>query len=232
MANPGVRTQTIKTGIAVVHFAIGDKVMMTANDKDNSLTNGQVGFVKNIALNGNYKNKGAGQHSQVALESNGNVELADEDFELTLTELASEAGFEEEEEESINQRQASHIVEVDFNGRLVAFSTAGEFRKLAPAYAITCHKSQGGEYPVVVILMHSANGKMLSREWFYTAVTRARERVVLVCNMRGLNMALSNQRIKGKTLAEKTAAYVRFAEEAIRTGAEMPELPEPQKVEG
>lgn len=108
----------------------------------------------------------------------------------------------------------------------VSFSTAGQFRKLAHAYCITCHKSQGGEYPVVVILLHSANVKMLSREWLYTAVTRARNRVILVCNQRALGIALRNQRIKGRNLAEKIQSFVKLAEEeAQNKGAMNANLP-------
>ncbi len=47
------------------------------------------------------------------------------------------------------------------------------------AYAVTCHKAQGSEYPVVIVLVEGA-GKLGSREWLYTAVSRARELCVLI----------------------------------------------------
>jgi ATP-dependent exoDNAse (exonuclease V) alpha subunit len=49
---------------------------------------------------------------------------------------------------------------------------------------------------------------MLTQEWLYTAITRARNNVYIVCNDRGLSKALSRQVIVGKTLKEKIASYV------------------------
>ena len=51
---------------------------------------------------------------------------------------------------------------------------------LRPAYAISVHRSQGCEMPVVVVPVHSGHGGMLSRNLLYTAVTRARTACVLV----------------------------------------------------
>ena len=52
--------------------------------------------------------------------------------------------------------------------------------ELEPAYAVTVHKSQGSEYPIVIIPLGSAPAMLLSRNLFYTAVTRAQCMVILV----------------------------------------------------
>ncbi len=52
--------------------------------------------------------------------------------------------------------------------------------ELEPAYAVTVHKSQGSEYPIVVLPVGGVSGMLLSRNLFYTAVTRAQSMVVLV----------------------------------------------------
>lgn len=218
--------QLIKTGIAMVQFAVGDKVMMLANDKSNNLTNGQIGQIVAIAPNGKYKNnKGV---SQQALHEMANVEVGENDhkeFDLTMEDVENYDTTEEETDQ--NQRQASHIVYIRFGEKEYAFATAGEFRRIAHAYVITCHKSQGGEYPVVIVLVHSANNKLLSREWLYTALTRARERVILVFNARGLQVALQNQRIKGRTIEEKIQSFIKISEQdALDDSAIIPILPE------
>ena len=65
---------------------------------------------------------------------------------------------------------------------------------LALAYALSVHKSQGSEYPVVVLVLHSQHHVMLQRNLLYTAVTRARQQVVLVGQRRALHVALGNAR--------------------------------------
>jgi exodeoxyribonuclease V alpha subunit len=70
------------------------------------------------------------------------------------------------------------VVEADDGRRLEI--PAGSVRWLRPAYAISVHRAQGCEMPVVVIPVHSAYGGMLSRNLLYTAITRARRACVLV----------------------------------------------------
>ena len=62
------------------------------------------------------------------------------------------------------------------------------------AYACTVHKSQGSEYPAVVVPLLTNHFVMLSRNLLYTAVTRGRRLVVLVCDPRALELALSERR--------------------------------------
>ena len=70
------------------------------------------------------------------------------------------------------------VVDVD-DGRRVEIPP-GALRWLRPAYAISVHRSQGCEMPVVVIPVHAAYGGMVSRNLLYTAITRARQACVLV----------------------------------------------------
>ncbi|MCA8979515.1 MAG: AAA family ATPase, partial [Planctomycetes bacterium] len=107
------------------------------------------------------------------------------------------------------------IVEVEPDGRLtVAFENrrieyqAGEIGDLMPAYAITVHRSQGGEFPAVVIPVVPEHSLMLQRNLLYTAVTRAKRLVVLVGSWRALCMGLENQRRgeRRSALAERLRA--------------------------
>jgi exodeoxyribonuclease V alpha subunit len=62
------------------------------------------------------------------------------------------------------------------------------------AYAVTVHKSQGSEYPAVVIPITTQHYILLQRNLIYTAVTRARRLVVLVGTRQALAMAVKNDR--------------------------------------
>src|SRR3974390_1899465 len=65
-----------------------------------------------------------------------------------------------------------------------------EFAALAPAYATTIHKSQGSEYPAVVITIATQHYTMLARNLVYTAATRGKRLVVLVGQRKALAIAV------------------------------------------
>lgn len=79
-------------------------------------------------------------------------------------------------------------VVVDFAGRMVTYET-DHIDGLDLAYAVTVHKSQGSEFPAVVLVLSTHHFKMLQRNLLYTAVTRARQRLVIVGNPRAIRMA-------------------------------------------
>jgi exodeoxyribonuclease V alpha subunit len=92
---------------------------------------------------------------------------------------------------SIDQEELS--MQVRFDGRDVAFE-ASDLDDLTLAYACTVHKSQGSEYPAVVLPLLTTHFVMLSKNLLYTAVTRGKRLVVLVCDPRALEIALSQGR--------------------------------------
>ena len=71
---------------------------------------------------------------------------------------------------------------------------AEDLTDLQPAFAITVHRSQGGEYPAVVIPLVTQHFTMLQRNLLYTAVTRAKKLLVLVGSRRALQRAVENTR--------------------------------------
>lgn len=95
-------------------------------------------------------------------------------------------------------------VVVDFDGRSVRFTrkAAGD---LVPAWAITIHKSQGSEYPAVVLPIVDEHRILLQRNLVYTAVTRARRLVVIVGSARALATAVRNASVleRRTSLAER-----------------------------
>ncbi len=69
-----------------------------------------------------------------------------------------------------------------------------ELDEVVPAYAISIHKSQGSEYPAVVIPLMTQHYVLLQRNLVYTGVTRGKQLVILVGEKRALNMAVKNNR--------------------------------------
>ena len=80
---------------------------------------------------------------------------------------------------------------VDFNGTLVEYKRA-ELEQLKHCYAITIHKSQGAEYPVVIIPITGYHSTMLMRNLLYTGVTRARQKLILIGDKNALAYAIQN----------------------------------------
>lgn len=82
-------------------------------------------------------------------------------------------------------------VAVTFDGRKVIFAF-GELDTVVPAYAATIHKSQGSEYPAVVIPVMTQHYAMLQRNLIYTGVTRGKKLVVLVGQKKAVAIAVKN----------------------------------------
>ncbi|TNC74188.1 SF1B family DNA helicase RecD2 [Rubellimicrobium roseum] len=78
-----------------------------------------------------------------------------------------------------------------FDGREVVYPF-GELDALQPAYAVTIHKSQGSEYPAVVIPVLTQHYAMLQRNLLYTGVTRGKRLVVLVGQVKAVGLAVRN----------------------------------------
>ncbi len=91
---------------------------------------------------------------------------------------------------AIDRAQSQLLVTID--GRPLTYGF-GELDRLMPAYAITVHKAQGSEYPVVVLPLARQHGRMLRRNLVYTAITRARRLVVLVVENGALELAIAGR---------------------------------------
>jgi exodeoxyribonuclease V alpha subunit len=81
---------------------------------------------------------------------------------------------------------------VEYEGRGVVYDF-GELDEIALAYALTIHKSQGSEYPAVLIPLHTQHFVMLQRNLLYTGVTRGKKLVALVGTRKALELAVQKQ---------------------------------------
>ncbi len=136
-------------------FATGDKVMVTTNDYDKEVFNGDIGYIQ-----------------------------------------------------SIDKEEQELIVEID--GRGVAFEF-GELDILTLAYATTIHKSQGSEYPAVVLPVAMQHFMMLKRNILYTGVTRGKKLVVLIGQKKAVAIAVksANQGKRWNKLADRLRGLLR-----------------------
>jgi exodeoxyribonuclease V alpha subunit len=93
-----------------------------------------------------------------------------------------------------------------FDGRTVTYGF-GELDSLMPAYAATIHKSQGSEYPAVVIPVMTQHYVMLQRNLLYTGVTRGKKLVVLVGQKKAVAIAVRN--VSGRRRWSKLSEWLR-----------------------
>ncbi|MBF0515421.1 MAG: AAA family ATPase, partial [Desulfovibrionaceae bacterium] len=92
---------------------------------------------------------------------------------------------------------------IDFDGRTVTVA-GSDFDEIALAYAVSVHKSQGSEYPAVVVPVLTQHYVMLRRNLLYTALTRARKLAILIGGKRALAIGIANSRV------EKRNTHLRY----------------------
>ncbi len=95
---------------------------------------------------------------------------------------------------------------VEIDGRRVAYEKM-EANELQLAYAITVHKSQGSEFPCVILPIHTTHYPLLQRNLVYTGITRGKKLVIVVGSRKALSIAIANN----KVLQRNTALEERLA---------------------
>jgi exodeoxyribonuclease V alpha subunit len=95
--------------------------------------------------------------------------------------------------EEIKEIDGEPVLSVRYNGDVVEYAP-GDLDELEPAWVITTHKSQGSEFNAVIVPVTTSHYIMLYRSLLYTAVTRAREKLVLVGTKKALALAIRNNR--------------------------------------
>jgi exodeoxyribonuclease V alpha subunit len=82
-------------------------------------------------------------------------------------------------------------LQVNYDGAIVEYG-ADELDELTLSYAVSVHKAQGSEYDIVVLGLLPSHSRMLSRELFYTAITRARKKLILLSDEQTVARACAN----------------------------------------
>jgi exodeoxyribonuclease V alpha subunit len=118
------------------------------------------------------------------------------------------------------------LLTVDFGGESIVDYGFDEAEQLTLAYATTIHKSQGSEYPAVIVTLMPQHQVMLRRNLLYTAVTRGRKLVVVVGDARSIETAARTGRggerltrlrrtiVEGDVQASTAAAFLSGAKDA------------------
>jgi exodeoxyribonuclease V alpha subunit len=103
----------------------------------------------------------------------------------------------------------AQVVTVEFDERSVRYEMA-EISELQLAYAVTIHKSQGSEFPCVILAIHTSHYPLLQRNLLYTGITRGRQLVVVVGSPKALAIAIGNNRVRQRNsgLRERLLAGV------------------------
>jgi exodeoxyribonuclease V alpha subunit len=100
-------------------------------------------------------------------------------------------------------------IRVEYDDKPVEYDS-DEWDEISLAYATSIHKSQGSEYPVVILPLHTSHYMMLYRSILYTAVTRGKKLVIVVGSRKALAMAIRNVRVERRNtgLKEKLLAHL------------------------
>jgi len=102
--------------------------------------------------------------------------------------------------------QENRELTIDFDGRLVPYDYS-DLNEVILAYAISVHKSQGSEYPVVILPVTTQHYMLLQRNLIYTGITRAKKLVVLIGTKKALAIAIRNNKPQQRyTLLSKRLA--------------------------
>jgi exodeoxyribonuclease V alpha subunit len=102
-----------------------------------------------------------------------------------------------------------HTVTILIDKNLYVTYDYSEMDEVVLAYAITVHKSQGSEFPVIVMPLLTQHYIMLQRNLIYTAVTRAKKLCVLISNSKAISMAVTNNKfaVRNSHLSERIKAF-------------------------
>lgn len=87
---------------------------------------------------------------------------------------------------------------MSFDGNEVIYPR-NEWHKITLAYAMSIHKSQGSEFPVVILPITRQSGRMLQRNLIYTAITRAKSKLVMLGEIAAFDYAVHNEGAKRNT---------------------------------
>lgn len=205
----GAVVHEIIAGFNKYYLSIGDKVLYDKEDativdiKYNSSYTGASPQVASVTLDYWGFNSGTGTQSSDSNDTDSDDD--EDDIDFILAQSASIGSGDDEE----RVRQASHIVTVQLadTGVRVELNKASDLNGLLLAYCLTVHKAQGSEFRKVFLLLHDSHNTMIQRELLYTAVTRAKEELYVICEPDHFMKGILKQRIKGNTLAEKAEYF-------------------------
>ena len=193
------------------YYAEGDRVLYDKEDatiisiKRNTSYLGKSPQSASINLDrsGSYSKELTTEEAQAAANDEAALisDILDDDF---LNDFSSEG---DDGEGRVNV--ASHTVTIRFNysEEEIELRTASEVNNLLGGHALTVHKFQGSEEESVFLVLHKSHAMMVQRELLYTAVTRARRKLHIICENDTFFNGVKSQKVKGTTLQDKITTF-------------------------
>lgn len=196
----GSEVHQIIAGFNRLYFRVGEKVLYDKEDaiitkiEKNPSYSGAPFLAPSVNLNywGHYD----GTPGELEKED------GDDSVDFLLQAVANSNGED-------RVKKCSHIITLRMRDSETerTVSTAGDANSLLFAYALTVHKAQGSEWRKVFFIVHQSHATMIQRELLYTAVTRAKEELYIICEPETFTKGIMSQRVKGNTLAEKAEFF-------------------------
>jgi SprT-like family./Viral (Superfamily 1) RNA helicase. len=203
----GAIVHEVIAGFNKHYLAVGDRVLY---DKEDA-------FITSVSHNGGYLGKRAqpasehldrwGSYQQPLTEAERAVAL-EQDAAMDIEAIENFMNSIVEEGEDRVQA-ASHVVTLKFayGDEEVSLDKASDINNLIGGYAITIHKAQGSEWDKVFLLLSNTHNVMIQRELLYTAVTRAKKHLHIICETDTFYKGIKSQKIKGDTMTQKAEFF-------------------------
>jgi exodeoxyribonuclease V alpha subunit len=197
-------TWEVIAGFMKHYFTIGDKVLFDREDA----------IIEDIFPNPSYTGASAQAESHyldywghnntpTGEKKEYNESATGEDIDFLLAQVSASDDSEDRVTQSSHHIKL-HMLDSDTHKTI---TKAAEVNALLLGYALTVHKAQGSEWDKVFVLFHNSHATMMQRELLYTAVTRAKKELFIICEKDTFTSAINRQRIKGNTLAEKAEYF-------------------------
>lgn len=193
-------------------FREGDKIMQLVNNYDKDVYNGESGFIRSIRL----------------VPSNSPSESDDTE---SPSRVGGRKGFRQSHSRTARSLKSQEMIRslgnklplsipgfeiqigVEFdrhsNEKLIVYGPK-ELDQIVPSYCITVHKSQGNEFPVIIMPIHMDHRYMLQRKIIYTAITRGKQLVILVGQHRAASYAVGRMEHRITRLDSTLQEALRF----------------------
>ena len=195
----GAVTHQIIAGFQKVYLSVGDKILV---DKEDAII---TRIETNPAYSGAFFLPASPTRDYWGYDPKASSHKPDDDdMDFLLSQVAKQEG---QSEDRVNQ--ASHIITFRKAGSdsEQKVQSAGDINSILLGYVRTVHKAQGSEWNKVIFIMHASHATMNSRELLYTAITRAKKELLILCEPDTMMKGIENPRIKGNTLAEKAIYF-------------------------
>ncbi len=208
----GTPTYEIIAGYNKLFYSVGDRVLHEKEDAE----------IISINSNGLYMGTKLPRKESIYIDrwgfsketesDSGLGSLEDDDFTsgYSMDQIDTMLSLMSDEEAAKERRnEASHVITIRMlaDGEEISLSKASEINALLLGYALTIHKAQGSEYRKVYLLLHQSHNQMIARELLYTAVTRAKEELYIICESDTFKRGITKQRVPGNTIAEKAEHF-------------------------